>query len=143
MHWLPSRHWKFFLRFYIARAKAIVMLAGSSDGLIWEVLENTKCLKKCVIHYTSVKELENFKTKLQELNHVALQPMIYAITRILSQNCNANAFVIQNDKAYLGNVAQLTKLVIKGDDKACYGIIDLCSISAAPKPSWWTAIPVM
>lgn len=140
MHWLPSRNWKFFLRFYIARAKAIVMFAGESDGLIWEVLENTKRLNKCVISFTSNKELKNFQTRLQELNNPKLKPLIYAITKFMRLNRFSDAFVIHKDKLYWGEVGVLTNQVLKNDFKEAIHVIDLSSNSASTKQSVWKSI---
>lgn len=139
-HWLPSGNWKYFLRFYIAKAKVVVMLAGSTDGIIWEALENSERLNKCVICYTSALQLQDFKNRLQTLQDSNHQPLICAISKILAKNPTFNAFVVQKDKVYVDNVEVLTEQVLKNDLKAASCIIDLDLGIANSDQSLWKRI---
>ena len=139
-HWLPSDNWKYFLRFYIARAKAIVMLAGSTEGLIWEALANVRHLNKCVICYTSTLELENFKTKLQTLQNPDIHPLIYVIDKILKLNSGYNAFVLQGNKVYVDNVDVLTSQLLKNNLGTVNHIIELDPDNVDSEQSLWRRI---
>lgn len=139
-HWLPSDNWKSFLRFYIARAKAIVLLAGATDGVVWEALENVKHLNKCVISFISTLELENFKTKLQTLQNPDIHPLIYVIDKVLTLNPDFNAFVLRGNKIYIDNVDVLTNQLLKNKLETVNYIIELDTNKVNSKNSLWMRI---
>lgn len=85
-HWLPLSNWKFFLKYYISRAKAIVTVVSSTDGLIWEIVENMKYLNKSIIYFSSLEELLEFKKKLLSFDKANLGTMISSIEMVIKTN---------------------------------------------------------
>ncbi len=116
-HWLPLNNWKFFLKFYISKAKAIVIIVSSTDGLIWEMVQNLKYLNKCIIFFASPNELAEFKNKLLLLGNVDCNIMIYSIELVMKKWKDENAFVISHNKIYMGEVCSLIDSVLKNDYK--------------------------
>lgn len=114
-HHLPLSNWKFFLRYYISRAKAIVTVVSSTDGLIWEVAQNAKYLNKSIIVFNSTKELAEFEVKLFSSKNGHLDAMIYAIEKVISNWHYGNAFIVRGSKIYIGSACNLVNLVIKND----------------------------
>ena len=114
-HWLPMSNWKFFLKFYIARAKAIVIAISLTEGVIWEVVQNMKHLNKCIIYFSSHNELVEFKEKLILINNGNLDLIIHAIEKVTKIENHENSFVINNNTILLGDVCGLTNAVLKND----------------------------
>lgn len=114
-HWLPLSNWKFFLKYYISRAKAIVTVVSSTDGLIWEIVENMKYLNKSIIYFSSLEELLEFKKKLLSFDKANLGTMISSVEMVIKNQHKENAFVIQHSKVYMGDVCQLINSVLKND----------------------------
>ena len=114
-HWLPMSNWKFFLKFYIARAEAIVVAISLTEGVIWEVVQNMKHLNKCIIYFSSHNELVEFKEKLMLINNGNLDLIIHAIEKVTKIENHENSFVINNNTILLGDVCGLTNAVLKND----------------------------
>jgi len=114
-HWLPMSNWKFFLKFYIARAKAIVIAISLTEGVIWEVVQNMKHLNKCIIYFSSHNELVEFKEKLILINNGNLDQIIQAIEKVIRIGTHATSFVVHNNTIYLGDICDLTNSVLKND----------------------------
>jgi hypothetical protein len=114
-HWLPMSNWKFFLKFYIARAEAIVVAISLTEGVIWEVVQNMKHLNKCIIYFSSYSELAEFKEKLLLINEGNLDIIIHAIEKVIKIDTHENSFVIKNNTIYVGDVCSLTNAVLKND----------------------------
>lgn len=114
-HWLPLSNWKFFLQFYISRARAIITIVSSTDGLTWEMEQNTKYLNKCVICFTSPNDLIEFKEYLLSINASKLEVLINSIDEVIKNKQYGNAFVVQGNKIYIGEVWQLVNSVINKD----------------------------
>ena len=114
-HWLPMSNWKFFLKFYIARAKAIVIAISLTEGVIWEVVQNMKHLNKCIIYFSSYNELAEFKEKLMLINNGNLDLIIQAIENVTKIEGYENSIVINNNTIFLGDVCSLTNAVLKND----------------------------
>lgn len=132
-HWLPLSNWKFFLKFYISKAKAIVTVVSSTDGLIWEMIENMKYLNKCVVVFVSVDDLTEFKKKLLMLDKDVCDVMISSIEMVIKNWQYENAFVIQKYNIYLGEVCQLINCVLKNDFKNIRVVNVPCIDSAETK----------
>lgn len=116
-HWLPLRNWKFFLKFYIAKAKVIVAVPSLTDGVMWEITQIIKYLNKCVIVFGSPSELEDFKKTLLSLNKENIDVLIHSIDYVLNNCLKENAFIIQHDRIYLGEVCLLINSIINNDFK--------------------------
>lgn len=114
-HWLPLSNWKFFLKFYIVRAKAIVIVASSTEGVIWEVMQNIKYLNKCIIYFASPFDLNELKKRLLGLNDNSLNVLIYSIEKVLKNREYENAFVVQNNKIYIGEVSILIESILQNN----------------------------
>lgn len=114
-HWLPLSNWKFFLKFYIYRARAIITIVSSTDGLTWEIEQNIKYLNKCVICFTSPNDLIEFKEYLLSINDSKLEVLINSIDEVIKNKQYGNAFVVQGNKIYIGEVWLLVKSVINKD----------------------------
>ena len=118
-HWLPMSNWKFFLKFYISKAKATIIAISSTEGVIWEVIQNMKHLNKCVFYYASVYELEEFKKCLLLVNNnnLNLETIIYAIECVVKEGVQDTGFILNDNRVYLGDVCVLTNAVLKKDFK--------------------------
>ena len=114
-HYLPLSNWKFFLKFYISKAKAIIIVASSTDGIIWEMMQNMKYLNKCIIVFTSLDELRGFKNML--LKNGCHNTIIYSIEKVIKNyhKESGNGFVIKNDKICIGKASSLINYVLKND----------------------------
>lgn len=114
-HWLPLSNWKFFLKFYISRARAIITIVSSTDGLTWEIKQNIKYLNKCIICFTSPNNLIEFKEYLLSINDSKLEVLINSIDKVIKNKQYGNAFVVQGNKIFIGEVSQLVNSVINKD----------------------------
>ncbi len=116
-HWLPLRSWKFFLKFYIAKAKVVVAVASKTDGVVWEIAQITKYLNKCVILFGTPDELADFNKTLLSLNKERFEVLIHSIDAVLNNWCKENAFIIQHDRIYMGEDCLLINSVLNNDFK--------------------------
>lgn len=116
-HWLPLRSWKFFLKFYIAKAKVVVAVASKTDGVVWEMEQIMKYLNRCVILFGSPGELADFKNTLKSLNKKRFEVLIYSIDAVLNNCRKENAFIIQYDGIYMGEDCLLINSILNNDFK--------------------------
>ena len=112
-HWLPMSNWKFFLRFYISKARAIIIAISSTEGVLWEVVQNLKQLNKCVFYFDTIDDLRVFKTKLEAINTGHLDVVVHAIEKLIHPAAVPHkAFIIHDNTIYVGDVAVLTNAVL-------------------------------
>lgn len=114
-HWLPLSKWKFFLKFYISRARAIITVLSSTNGVTWEIGQNIKYQNKCVICFTSLNDLIEFKEYLLSINDSKFEVLINSIDEVIKSKQYGNAFVLRENKIYIGEVGQLVHSVITKD----------------------------
>lgn len=133
-HWLPMSNWKFFLKFYISKAKAIIVVISSTEGVMWEVIQNMKHLNKCIFYYASVDELEEFKKCLLLVNDSNLKTIIYVIECVVKEGFQDSGFIVMDNRVYLGDVCDLTNAVLKKDFKNIK-CLDIDGISNTTKSS--------
>ena len=116
-HLLPLSNWKFFLKYYMTRARALAIIVGSTDGLLWEVIQNIEALQKCVFSFSTHRELEMMKEKLTAYECNRSKRLIVAIEKVLDCGCVGwdPAFVVYNDVVYVGDFSVLVNAVLKNN----------------------------
>lgn len=112
-HYLPLSNWKFFLKYYISKAKAIITVVSSTNGLIWEMTQNMKYLNKSIIIFTSTNELTEFKNKLLLNNNGELDVLTHSIDEVIKNRHYGNAFILRENKIYIGSACVLIDSLLK------------------------------
>lgn len=133
-HYLPFSSWKYFLKFYMLQARALVFVAGTTDGLLWEVSQNARSLSKCVFIFLSKTELEELKEKISVGGSNKCNRLAFAIERVLTNYEQGNgeiiydsfsAFVVRGDIVYVGDSSVLVNAVLKNDFSESHTCIHL------------------
>mgnify|MGYP007026978100 FL=1 len=64
--YLTSPNWKYLLKSYIRCAKLVFTVIDTSEGVIWEMIENTEYLNKYIYCMLDLKIVDEVKKKLNE-----------------------------------------------------------------------------